>query len=63
MMNADEELKACSQIGHRDFYNVRKIDNHIHHSAAMNAKHLLRFMRNKFKTEKVTIVSKRSQDD
>jgi len=32
---------------HRDFYNVRKVDTHIHHSAAMNAKFLLRFIRKK----------------
>jgi len=35
-------------IHHRDFYNIRKVDTHIHHSACMRAKHLLRFMRKKF---------------
>ena len=25
----------------RDFYNVRKVDTHIHHSSSMNQKHLL----------------------
>ena len=42
-----EEQKACA---HRDFYNVRKVDTHIHHSACMNAKHLLRFIKHKLRT-------------
>lgn len=29
----------------RDFYNVRKVDTHVHHSASMNQKHLLRFIK------------------
>lgn len=33
----------------RDFYNVRKVDTHIHHSASMNQKHLLRFIKSKLK--------------
>lgn len=32
-----------------DFYNVRKVDTHIHHSASMNQKHLLRFIKAKLK--------------
>lgn len=28
-----------------DFYNVRKVDTHVHHSASMNQKHLLRFIK------------------
>jgi len=35
---------------HRDFYNVRKVDTHVHHSAAMNGKHLLRFIKKKLKS-------------
>jgi hypothetical protein len=31
---------ACS-----DFYNVRKVDTHVHHSASFNQKHLLRFIK------------------
>jgi AMP deaminase len=34
---------------HRDFYNVRKVDTHVHHSASMNQKHLLRFIKSKMK--------------
>lgn len=33
----------------RDFYNVRKVDTHVHHSASMNQKHLLRFIKSKMK--------------
>lgn len=34
---------------HRDFYNVRKVDTHVHHSSSMNQKHLLRFIKHKMK--------------
>ena len=34
----------------RDFYNVRKVDTHVHHSACMNLKHLLRFIKYKLRT-------------
>ena len=34
-----------------DFYNVRKIDGHVHHSACMNQKHLLRFIKYKLKED------------
>eukprot|EP00928_Gymnodinium_smaydae_P056803 TRINITY_DN4011_c1_g6_i1.p1 TRINITY_DN4011_c1_g6~~TRINITY_DN4011_c1_g6_i1.p1 ORF type:complete len:752 (+),score=141.80 TRINITY_DN4011_c1_g6_i1:64-2319(+) len=50
MVSGDAESLEAMNTGHRDFYNVRKVDTHIHHSAAMNAKHLLRFMKKKLKT-------------
>ncbi len=34
----------------RDFYNIRKVDTHVHHSACMHLKHLLRFIKHKLKT-------------
>ncbi len=37
------------RVPHRDFYNVRKVDTHVHHSASMNQKHLLRFIKAKIK--------------
>ncbi|PHH58672.1 hypothetical protein CDD81_4885 [Ophiocordyceps australis] len=37
------------EVPHRDFYNVRKVDTHVHHSACMNQKHLLRFIKSKMK--------------
>ena len=30
------EVAEVKSIPHRDFYNVRKIDNHVHHSACMH---------------------------
>ncbi|EEQ99876.1 AMP deaminase, putative [Perkinsus marinus ATCC 50983] len=47
MTCSEQENVQCGAIPHRDFYNVRKVDTHIHHSAAMNAKHLLRFIKRK----------------
>ena len=32
-------------VRHRDFYNVRKVDTHVHLSSCMNQKHLLRFIK------------------
>ncbi|CAD7958482.1 unnamed protein product [Amoebophrya sp. A120] len=49
MVNYGEEQEQQKNTRHRDFYNVRKVDNHIHHAAAMNVKHLTRFMKKKFK--------------
>ena len=51
MLNADREFMEQKQAPHRDFYNVRKVDTHIHHSACMNQKHLLRFIKSKLKRE------------
>lgn len=36
-------------VPHRDFYNVRKVDTHIHHSSSMNQKHLLKFIKKKIR--------------
>jgi len=56
LLNAELELAAQKAVPHRDFYNVRKIDNHIHHSACMNQKHLLRFIKYKLKEDGDEIV-------
>jgi AMP deaminase len=47
MLYSEQERKELSDFSHRDFYNVRKVDTHIHHSASMNAKYLFRFIKNK----------------
>lgn len=47
MVHTTTERNELKSNCHRDFYNVRKVDTHIHHSAAMNAKFLLRFIRRK----------------
>src|SRR5207302_395093 len=49
LLNHDLEQLVQKSVPHRDFYNVRKVDNHVHHSAAMNQKHLLRFIKAKLK--------------
>ena len=35
-LNDKVEVLEVKSVPHRDFYNVRKIDNHVHHSACMN---------------------------
>ncbi|GEQ68032.1 hypothetical protein JCM33374_g1698 [Metschnikowia sp. JCM 33374] len=50
LLNEFEETKQSKKNPHRDFYNVRKVDTHIHHSACMNQKHLLRYIKYKLKT-------------
>lgn len=59
MVFGDQEAQDAMDTGHRDFYNVRKVDTHIHHSAAMNAKHLLRFMKKKLKRFSEDIVDEK----
>uniref|UniRef100_A0A4W3H743 AMP deaminase n=1 Tax=Callorhinchus milii TaxID=7868 RepID=A0A4W3H743_CALMI len=45
MLNEIEELREQKINPHRDFYNVRKVDTHIHAAACMSQKHLLRFIK------------------
>lgn len=52
-----EEKEQCD-IDFRDFYSVTKVDTHIHLSACMTQKHLLRFIQHKVKTEPQTLVWK-----
>lgn len=56
MLNADREFLSQKTVPHRDFYNVRKVDTHIHHSACMNQKHLLRFIKSKLRKEPDEVV-------
>ena len=56
MLNADKEFLAQKSAPHRDFYNVRKVDTHIHHSACMHQKHLLRFIKSKLRKEPDEVV-------
>ena len=44
LLNENLEIREQKELPHRDFYNCRKIDNHIHAAACMNQKHLLRFV-------------------
>ena len=56
VMNESKELAAQKAVAHRDFYNVRKVDTHIHAASCMTQKHLLRFMKKAMKTEADTPV-------
>ncbi|CAM9022225.1 unnamed protein product [Wickerhamomyces anomalus] len=51
LLNDYEETSVSKKNPHRDFYNVRKVDTHVHHSACMNQKHLLRFIKHKIKND------------
>eukprot|EP00300_Choanocystis_sp_HF-7_P035577 c495_g1_i2.p1 GENE.c495_g1_i2~~c495_g1_i2.p1 ORF type:complete len:670 (+),score=150.89 c495_g1_i2:23-2011(+) len=57
-LNHDIEYAEQRGVSHRDFYNVRKVDNHVHLASCMNQKHLLRFIKHKFKTEPDRVVKK-----
>ena len=50
MLNEFKEISQQKSVPHRDFYNVRKVDTHIHAASSMNQKHLLRFIKKKIKT-------------
>ncbi|KAL3006565.1 hypothetical protein AAZX31_08G285500 [Glycine max] len=56
LLNADREFLAQKGAPHRDFYNIRKVDTHIHHSACMNQKHLVRFIKSKLRKESDEVV-------
>ncbi|ULU07048.1 hypothetical protein L3Y34_018670 [Caenorhabditis briggsae] len=56
LLNELRELHEQKGVSHRDFYNIRKVDTHIHAASSMNQKHLLRFIKKKIKTEADTVV-------
>jgi len=57
LLNEIRELAEQKAVSHRDFYNVRKVDTHIHAAACMNQKHLLRFIKKSLKIDgDVTVI-------
>ncbi|KAE8622867.1 hypothetical protein XENTR_v10005418 [Xenopus tropicalis] len=56
MLNEMEELKELKNNPHRDFYNCRKVDTHIHAAACMNQKHLLRFIKKSYRVDADRVV-------
>ncbi|XP_039262209.2 AMP deaminase 3-like isoform X1 [Styela clava] len=50
-VSESEAMKNPGTTARRDFYNVRKVDTHIHAAACMGQKHLLGFMHEKARTE------------
>ena len=58
-----QETADARKVPHRDFYNVRKVDTHVHHSSCMNQKHLLRFIKSKMKKSPDEVVMHRDGKD
>ncbi|KAG0712050.1 AMP deaminase 2 [Chionoecetes opilio] len=56
LLNEMREVAAQKSVPHRDFYNIRKVDTHIHAASCMNQKHLLRFIKKAMKTHHHEIV-------
>jgi len=63
LLNGERELSTQKSVPHRDFYNVRKVDTHVHHSACMNQKHLLRFIKAKLRKNGSEVVTNRDGRD
>ena len=40
LLNENLEIREQKELPHRDFYNCRKVDNHIHAAAMMNRLHV-----------------------
>ncbi|RKO97339.1 hypothetical protein CXG81DRAFT_16054, partial [Caulochytrium protostelioides] len=49
LLNEYQEVADSKRVPHRDFYNVRKVDTHVHLASCMNQKHLLRFIKSRLK--------------
>jgi AMP deaminase len=60
LLNELRELASQKAVPHRDFYNIRKVDTHIHAASCMNQKHLLRFIKKTLKNsaDEVVTISK-----
>lgn len=57
LLNELRELASQKAVPHRDFYNIRKVDTHIHAASCMNQKHLLRFIKKTLKKSADEVVS------
>ncbi|XP_052756652.1 AMP deaminase 2 isoform X2 [Galleria mellonella] len=57
LLNELRELASQKAVPHRDFYNIRKVDTHIHAASCMNQKHLLRFIKKTLKTHADEVVT------
>ncbi|KAL0228775.1 hypothetical protein GEMRC1_013395 [Eukaryota sp. GEM-RC1] len=60
LLNDADEKAAQKEVPYRDLYNVRKVDNHIHASAAMSHRFLLQFIKEKIVQEPDEIVAVRA---
>ncbi|XP_052130606.1 AMP deaminase 2 [Frankliniella occidentalis] len=57
LLNEMRELASQKAVPHRDFYNIRKVDTHIHAASCMNQKHLLRFIKKTLKNHADEVVT------
>ncbi|KAG8228106.1 hypothetical protein J437_LFUL000108 [Ladona fulva] len=57
LLNELRELASQKAVPHRDFYNIRKVDTHIHAASCMNQKHLLRFIKKTIKNHSEEVVT------
>ncbi|GAA50623.1 AMP deaminase [Clonorchis sinensis] len=51
LLNGSRESMEQKLVSKRDFYNVRKVDTHIHAASCMTQKHLLRFIKKAIHTK------------
>ncbi|KAF5403452.1 Adenosine monophosphate deaminase 2 [Paragonimus heterotremus] len=51
LLNETRESLEQKSVSHRDFYNIRKVDTHLHAASCMNQKHLLRFIKKTIRTK------------
>lgn len=63
LLNEYEELAEAKRVPHRDFYNIRKVDTHVHHTSCMNQKHLLRFIKSQMRRTPDDVVIYRDGKD
>uniref|UniRef100_A0A183BKD8 A_deaminase domain-containing protein n=1 Tax=Globodera pallida TaxID=36090 RepID=A0A183BKD8_GLOPA len=59
LLNDQLENAEQRSVPHRDFYNIRKVDTHIHAASSMNHKHLLRFIKKKMRTDADEVVQEK----
>uniref|UniRef100_A0A914GU46 AMP deaminase n=1 Tax=Globodera rostochiensis TaxID=31243 RepID=A0A914GU46_GLORO len=60
LLNDQLENAEQRSVPHRDFYNIRKVDTHIHAASSMNHKHLLRFIKKKMRTDADEVVQEKN---
>jgi AMP deaminase len=51
LLNEQQEVSEQISIPYRDFYNIQKVDTHIHRALCMNHKHLLSSMKKKLRED------------
>ncbi|XP_075223541.1 AMP deaminase isoform X2 [Lycorma delicatula] len=62
LLNEMKENALQKAVPHRDFYNIRKVDTHIHAASCMNQKHLLRFIKKTLKNHADEVVTKTAKE-